>query len=358
MYTIYTSKNQSITLLKGYGVSLIRKAVLVFALVGIVCSSYAGPVTRLNGTLKETKKITGPAEIRNNDRYTMEGSSVLYIEGDLSVLGELEIKDNAKLIVVGDLIQGKNGNVGCDINNTEGAYIVVTGTYRFNTNKSDDVASGWEKVANTVNVYINDIDEKTWPGGGTIPSYKDMDDFIEEHISIPIFLPIELTYFTAHESENAVVFDWQTASEINNDFFTVEYSLDGIQFNECAVENGNGTTSETHNYSVSVSSDSFYGVTYFRLKQTDFNGEYSYSNVILLDIDSNPSITLYPNPAVDRITINGEFEQAFFSNVYGRTVAVQQDSDKTFNVSTLPSGLYYVTVVTKRGKQVISFVKD
>lgn len=358
MYTTYTSKNQSITLLKGYGVSLIRKAVLVFALVGIVCSSYAGPVTSLNGVLEGTKKITGPAEIPNKGEYTMEKSSVLYIEGDLSVLGKLEIKDNAKLIVVGDLIQGKNGNVkGCGINNTEGAYIVVTGKYSFQTNQ-DKFASSWEKVANTVNVYINQIDEETWPGGGTIPSYKGMDDFIKEHISIPIFLPIELTYFTAHESENAVVFDWQTASEINNDFFTVEYSLDGIQFNECAFENGNGTTSETHNYSVSVSSDSFYGVTYFRLKQTDFNGEYSYSNVILLDIDSNPSITLYPNPAVDRITINGEFEQAFFSNVYGRTVAVQQGSDKTFNVSTLPSGLYYVTVVTKRGKQVISFVKD
>lgn len=186
-------------------------------------------------------------------------------------------------------------------------------------------------------------------------AYIHAKDILVEYAEL---LPIELTYFTAHESENAVVFDWQTASEINNDFFTVEYSLDGIQFNECAFENGNGTTSETHNYSVSVSSDSFYGVTYFRLKQTDFNGEYLYSNVILLDIDSNPSITLYPNPAVDRITINGEFEQAFFSNVYGRTVAVQQGSDKTFNVSTLPSGLYYVTVVTKRGKQVISFVKD
>ncbi len=170
-------------------------------------------------------------------------------------------------------------------------------------------------------------------------------------------LPITLNYFTAEQDGEDVVFEWQTASEVNNDFFTIEYSIDGVHFKELLREDGNGTTSVTNDYYATASAEEFAGITYFRLKQTDFNGEYSYSDVILLNIETETSLYVYPNPAVDVITIAGSFERISVCDAYSRTLSVQQESTNSFNVSALPVGTYYVVATTKQGKKVLPFVK-
>lgn len=108
------------------------------------------------------------------------------------------------------------------------------------------------------------------------------------------FLPISLTYFTASQQGNAISFKWQTASETNNDYFTIEYSLDGINFYEVANVDGAGTTSETRTYNY-VWNPEEYGLFYSRLKQTDYNGEYSYSNVIAIDCKDTMPDVYYQN---------------------------------------------------------------
>lgn len=102
-----------------------------------------------------------------------------------------------------------------------------------------------------------------------------------ESAAVSTLLPIELTSFTATATNNGFVFNWVTASEDNNDYFTLEYSIDGVDFNEIDYIHGAGTTSETSEYTYRWDEAPEFDVVYFRLKQTDYNGEYSYSDVIV-----------------------------------------------------------------------------
>ncbi len=170
-------------------------------------------------------------------------------------------------------------------------------------------------------------------------------------------LPITLNYFTAEQDGEDVVFEWQTSSEVNNDFFTIEYSIDGIHFKELLREDGNGTTSETNNYYVTASAEDFTGITYFRLKQTDFNGEYSYSSVISLMVEAEETnVYVYPNPAAEFVSVSGTYNSALVKDVFGKTV-LQASNNEQIYVGNLSAGTYYVVITTANGKKVLPFVK-
>jgi len=84
-------------------------------------------------------------------------------------------------------------------------------------------------------------------------------------------LPVELLKFSASCDNKKVTVNWTTASELNNDFFTVERSPDAINYQPIGIVNGAGSSSTIQNYSF-VDSDPLSGTSYYRLKQTDFNG--------------------------------------------------------------------------------------
>ncbi len=91
-------------------------------------------------------------------------------------------------------------------------------------------------------------------------------------------LPIELLNFTvSYNGVNAVNINWETASETNNDYFTIERSSDAIHFSEINKIRGAGNSNQTIQYST-IDKQPLNGVTYYRLKQTDYNGDYKYSN--------------------------------------------------------------------------------
>lgn len=110
---------------------------------------------------------------------------------------------------------------------------------------------------------------------------------------IGIVLPIELTFFNAESNGAMIDFTWQTASENNNDFFTIEGSTDGFSWNEMARITGVGTTQEEQNYS--YESANYEKYSYFRLKQTDFDGEFAYSDLVAVQI-ARDIMKIYPNP--------------------------------------------------------------
>ena len=101
-------------------------------------------------------------------------------------------------------------------------------------------------------------------------------------------LPIELVSFSVLQMENDVLFSWQTKTETNNDFFSLEYSFDGLSYTTLADIDGAGTSSKEHTYTYVWEQIPYTGLLYFRLKQTDFNGESSYSNVIAYTIVCKP----------------------------------------------------------------------
>ena len=126
-------------------------------------------------------------------------------------------------------------------------------------------------------------------------------------------LPIELLTFEVNVLENEVHVAWATATEIDNDYFSLERSANGIQFNEIATVNGAGNSSTTLHYNYR-DENPLKGVSYYRLKQIDYDGKFEYSPTIAVLFAPNESsnVSLYPNPVTERhfyININADNDE-------------------------------------------------
>lgn len=101
-----------------------------------------------------------------------------------------------------------------------------------------------------------------------------------------IILPIELAELAASYNGKNVVVEWSTASEQNNDYFTIQRTHDGRDFEDIGKVSGAGNSSTLQQYSFN---DPFpyRGTSYYRIKQTDYNGEFEYSNVVSVSIDDS-----------------------------------------------------------------------
>ena len=117
-------------------------------------------------------------------------------------------------------------------------------------------------------------------------------------------VPVELVYFRGNMLPKGVVLEWQTASELNNDFFEVEVSSDGENYMIIAKIDGQGTSTAINNYEY-IDRYPATGLNYYRLKQTDFNGDFEYSKIISVMNESPPrlSFSAYPQPAVSNLTL-------------------------------------------------------
>jgi len=112
-------------------------------------------------------------------------------------------------------------------------------------------------------------------------------------------LPVELVGFNVTYDKPIVNASWRTATELNNDFFTLERSINGSDFIAVDTVEGNGTTSTQQTY---TATDYFpiEGTSYYRLKQTDFDGTVDYSGlqVVLVENLEN-TLNIFPNPTDD-----------------------------------------------------------
>jgi hypothetical protein len=171
-------------------------------------------------------------------------------------------------------------------------------------------------------------------------------------------LPVELISFTAALKFDIVELKWSTASEFNNDHFTIERSVKLENFEVIATIPGNGTTKVIHSYNT-LDPSPVYGRSYYRLKQADFDGKVTYSDVKVIDYEGPKFSTLkaYPNPLSGTkltIVISGLREQAIVPvviyNVQGQLVFEQTfsvDTPGTFNQEIelndhLKPGLYII----------------
>jgi len=94
--------------------------------------------------------------------------------------------------------------------------------------------------------------------------------------------------------------DWRTASEINNDYFTIERSVDGVNFEIIDIINGAGNSNNILHYET-IDSNPLEGVSYYRLKQTDYDGQFEYSSIVSVrnhEETISQEINVYPNPVL------------------------------------------------------------
>jgi len=182
-------------------------------------------------------------------------------------------------------------------------------------------------------------------------------------------LPITLLDFTAGKEGQTVRVLWITATEINNDFFTVERSANAIDFEEITKVEGAGNSSAILKYSI-VDENPLDGVSYYRLKQTDFDGSYEYSNIVVVSkTDFFEIISIFPNPSKDLINviISSSIDEDVFlfvidvlgNNVYQyKGMITSGQNFININTSNLANGEYIVNVVSesRQEKSLMIFV--
>ncbi|HEY0031147.1 MAG TPA: T9SS type A sorting domain-containing protein [Bacteroidia bacterium] len=116
-------------------------------------------------------------------------------------------------------------------------------------------------------------------------------------INGPMVLPVELLSFKGKSLLKSVQLEWVTATEIINDYFTIEKTRDGSNFEIVTTVDGAGNSTSINSY-VAYDTDPQSGVNYYRLKQTDFNGQFTYFETISVDFQGSEefSLKVFPNP--------------------------------------------------------------
>jgi hypothetical protein len=174
-------------------------------------------------------------------------------------------------------------------------------------------------------------------------------------------LPVSLTRFNATlQQDNKVKLSWETAMEQNSKDFTIEQSIDGINFKEAGSIAAMGNSNVTTKYSFvaqPIAQKSF-----FRLKQNDKDGQFVYSRItIAVPVNNNNGLAIYPNPATNQLHITSlnEFHEWNIYSLNGILVKTVTTKEKTavINIADLPAGSYHVQGRGAIGTEHATFIK-
>lgn len=192
-----------------------------------------------------------------------------------------------------------------------------------------------------------------------IDGYEGADCPYSLQYSSGIVLPIELTYFTGRASEQGNLIQWETASERMNDYFILESTLDGMVFNKIAQVTGAGNSSTALEYRFLDKNPAGY-VTYYRLRQVDYNGESKTFDLISVKREFAGETFISPNPVINHLNIETEVHAAgnytfALTNMLGKRIESKHDLEKghnfiELNTSELAKGLYMLHISDMHGE--------
>lgn len=182
-----------------------------------------------------------------------------------------------------------------------------------------------------------------------------------------VLLPIELIEFSAGREGDQIALNWSTATEINNDYFVIERSEDLDTWEVIDQVDGAGSSNELINYRYF---DVTYGAgsNYYRLKQVDFDGAYSYSNVAVVNEKVKGNISVYPDPFVSSfnvsLTLNhSQLVSMSLVDLTGReyshnVVSLKKgNNDVEMTIPDLASGVYYLKAIVDDEVRLVKVVK-
>jgi hypothetical protein len=182
----------------------------------------------------------------------------------------------------------------------------------------------------------------------------------------PMILPITLIYFTAKPSDNNHVYlQWATASETNNDHFEIERSLDGILYTTIATLKGVDNSSTDQKYQF-TDYEPVIGNNYYRLKQVDLNGHFTWSSVVVAKLSiAKKDLFVYPYPVKDFANIVSPSDESIQSvemyNIAGARLGEYSNAagGSTIQVpcSSLAHGLYFIKVRTIKQVKIVKIIK-
>jgi hypothetical protein len=182
-------------------------------------------------------------------------------------------------------------------------------------------------------------------------------------------LPVELVYFEAKAIDNhQALLNWQTASELNNNYFDAERSYDAIHWEWVGKVAGNGTTNQLTDYSFTDKSiATSQNMAYYRLKQVDFDGTFEYSDVRDVRFDGRAEafeIAAYPNPFNQEVTIRIRTTELYsieVTDLNGVLLLAIENEDKgthRLDLSVWASGVYIVHITSTQGTKHLKVIKQ
>ncbi len=184
----------------------------------------------------------------------------------------------------------------------------------------------------------------------------------EGTVCIAAPLPIDLLSYTGYYERGAVKLNWRTASETNNDFFTVERSVDGIHFQTLSIIDGAGTSSSVRFYS-EIDSSPPAATVYYRLKQTDFDGaERMFPIISVATSQKEEVISVFPNPSNGFFTVTGTVAGSDLrvTDLAGKTLfqKAADDGKTDIDIGNLKEGIYLLKMRTNERIQTKKIIKN
>lgn len=186
-------------------------------------------------------------------------------------------------------------------------------------------------------------------------------------------LPVSLISFTANTVNQQVILNWVTANEKMNKGFDVERSVNGLDFEWVGFVNGAGNSNATNSYQLKDNNafiNNNTNVLYYRLKQVDYNGKITYSNMVTVSMDGlvNKELSMFPNPTKDKFQItvntsNAANMEISIIDIHGKVLAnyINPTNAGTnaveIDAAEIPAGLYFVRVVIGNEINVLKLIK-
>jgi hypothetical protein len=256
------------------------------------------------------------------------------------------------------------GTANYDLTLHEAGYSTTPSVYHLGLIKRHDASSPWlgTDLAGT-NGYHSNANSSVISGVASVKR-TGITSFSDYGIgsSTTYALPVRLLYFTAVNKEDNGQLAWATATEVNNDHFEIERSLDGTTFETVGEVVGHGNSTVTIDYGFTDPNLSSHGVSviYYRLKQVDVDGHYEYSNIASVEVKSAQQIfhiiSTYPNPFADHFSVSffapaAESVRVSVYDVRGALVSEEMVNAETGmnvysipNASKLASGFYTMNI--------------
>ncbi len=165
-------------------------------------------------------------------------------------------------------------------------------------------------------------------------------------------LPVEWLSFTGRPESGYVSLEWKTASETGNDHFILERSADGISYDAVGFVPGNGNTSTISSYSY-IDTDPLRGISYYRLRQVDYNGRSEFSPIVPVRFGAGATvISLYPNPVREKAWLMLQSEETTITALeifdargklaLSQTLQLVKGSNGLqLDLGRLPAGIYH-----------------
>lgn len=312
----------------------------------------------VNGTLN----INGNLSMTNMGNITVNSGGNMNLTGNLSAMNNLSLTVNGNLDVDGNVSANNDFdlNVGGDLD--IGGNLSGQNNMTANIDGNIDVSGNWSG-GNTFILTVNG----TGTVGGNLSAGNNSVASGSGHLAVsgsisgpPAFtgasiLPVTLLYFKATKAMDGVLLTWATAAEINNDFFRLEKSTDGIHFNELAIIKGAGNSLELLTYQFL---DKYpFSTTYYRLSQTDFDGTTTYFDVVQTSFGQRDEVRIFPTIIPDGVFHVSINEQSKARNLKvvsmeGKTVFqtnVQPGVEQLYLHKQLNPGMYLVVVADLNG---------